>query len=174
MRQMILTLFVIAAGTLSLAFAAGQDLNTQTVGPQVTRLLKTDVAGVESKEWNVMTVELAPGAADARHSYPGVELVYVLEGAGFLEVDGKPPVALNPGVVAALNPKQIHVLKNTSQTQTLKALVVLLLEKGPQRPLLANQGAPRHQGGGEPMSNGDLRQQKTNEQNNSTHTGLVF
>jgi len=162
------------AGMLVFAIAAGQDLNAKASEPQVTTLLKPDAAGAEGKEWNVITVELAPGAVDARHSYPGVELVYVLEGAGFLEADGKPPVALNPGVVASLNPKQIHVLKNTSQTQTLKVLVVLILEKGPQRPLLANRGAPRHQGSGEPMSNGDLRQQKTHDRNNASPPGLVF
>ena len=154
--------------------AIGHDLSAQTIGPHVTPLLNSGVPGVTGKEWDVITVELAPGALDARHSYPGVELVYVLEGAGFLEVDGKPPVALNPGVVAALNPKQIHVLKNTSQTQTLKVVVVLLLEKGHQRPMLANQRAPRLQGAGEPISNGKLRQHKTNEQNNSTNAGLVF
>lgn len=174
MRQAILTLCVIAVGTLTLTFAAGQDLNAQTYEPQVTTLLKADAAGVEGKEWNVITVELAPGAVDTRHFHPGVELVYVLEGAGFLEVDGKPPVALNPETVAALHPKHSHVLKNTSRTQTLKVLFVLLLEKGHQRPMLATQRAPRHQGGGKSMSNGDLKQQKASEQNNSTYPGLVF
>jgi len=162
------------AGMLVLAIAAGQDLNAQAIEPQVTTLVKTDVAGVEGKEWKVITVELMPGAVDTRHFNPGVELVYVLEGAGFLEVDGKPPVALNPETVAALHPKHSHVLKNTSRTQTLKVLVVLLLDKGQQRPMLAKRGAPRHQGGAEPISNGDGRDQKTNEQNNSTRTGLVF
>src|SRR5207245_9313500 len=56
---------------------------------------------------------------------PGVELVYVLEGAGYLEADGKPKVALNPGAVTTIQPKQRHVLKNASQTRPLKALVVL-------------------------------------------------
>lgn len=129
MRATILTRFLIFSGILALAMAAGQDLNAQTMGPEATTLVKTDVTGLEGKEWNVITVELAPGAVNAWHSYPGVELVCVLEGTGFLEVDGQPPVALNPGVVAALNPKQIHLLENTSQTQTLKVLVVLLLEK---------------------------------------------
>lgn len=174
MRQVILTLFVIFVGTFALPFAAGHDLNAQTTGPHVSPLLNTGVPGMKGKEWDVITVELAPGAVDARHSYPGVELVYVLEGAGFLEVDGKPPVALNPGVVAALDPKHIHVLKNTSQTQTLKVVVVLLLEKGQQRPILAKRGAPSHQGGGDPISNGDLRHQKANEQKTSTLPGLVF
>ncbi|MGH7251606.1 MAG: cupin domain-containing protein, partial [Nitrospiraceae bacterium] len=122
-RPMILTLLMFA-GMLALALIAGQDLNAQTVGPQVTTLVKTEVAGVEGVEWNVLTVELAPGAVDTRHFRPGVELVYVLEGAGVLGVDGQPPVALNTGVVATLHSKQPHVFKNTSQTQTLKVLVV--------------------------------------------------
>ncbi len=89
-----------------------------------------DAAGADSGEWNVVTVELAPGAADARHFHPGVELVYVLEGAGYLEADGKPKVALNHGAVTTLQPKQGYVLKNASQTQPLKVLVVLRLPNG--------------------------------------------
>jgi len=80
MRPRNLTL-LISAGMLALALIAGQDLNAQTVGPQVTTLLKTEVAGMEGMEWNVLTVELAPGAVDTRQFRPGVELVYVLEGA---------------------------------------------------------------------------------------------
>lgn len=172
MREATLTLFVIATATLALApaFAAGQEVDVQTMGTHVATALKTDVAG----EWKVITVELAPGAVDAHQTYPGVELVYVLEGAGFLEVDGKAPVALNPGVVAALNPKQIHVLKNTSPTQTLKVLVVLLLEKGHQRPMLANGEASGHQNTQKQMANVGARQQRANAQDNSTSPGLVF
>lgn len=163
MRPTMLALFLISAGTSALAIAPGQDLNAQTVGHRAITLLKTDVAGVEGKEWKVITVELAPGVVDARHVHPGVELVYVLEGAGFLEMEGKPPVALNPGVAAALTPKHIHVLKNTSRTQTLKVLVILLLEKGQPRLALADR-----------IPNADSRQPKTDEQNNSTRPGLVF
>ena len=157
MRSTKLTLQLFA-GMLVLAIAAGQDLNAQTGESQVTTLLKTDVASVDGKEWNVITVELTPGAMDTRHFHPGVELVYILEGAGFLEVDGKPPVALNPGTVAALHPKHSHVLKNTSRTQTLKVLVVLLLDKGQQRLMLAKEGTPP----------------KAAEQKNATRPGLVF
>lgn len=158
MRITKLALFLIFTGIPALGIAAGQDLNAQNSGPQVTTILKTDVAGVEDKEWRVRTVELAPGAAGARHFDSGVELVYVLEGAGRLEVDGKPFVALHPGAVAALNPKQIHVLKNTSQTQTLKVVVVLLREKGQPRIVLGDRGTSP----------------KAIEQDNSTVPGLVF
>ena len=105
MKQITLAIFVMVLG--SFAFA--------------------DAALAEGREWKVVTVELAPGKADERHFQPGAELVYVLEGAGYLEADGKPKVALNPGAVTALQPKQGHVLKNASQTRPLKALVVLRL-----------------------------------------------
>jgi quercetin dioxygenase-like cupin family protein len=85
----------------------------------------TEAAGAEGREWKVVTVELAPGTADARQFQPGVELVYVLEGAGYLEAAGKPKVALSSGAVTTLQPKQGHVLKNASQTRPLRVLVVL-------------------------------------------------
>jgi len=158
MRLTMLALFLIFAGTSAFATAAGQNQNAQASGPQVTNILKTDVAGVEDKEREVITVELAPGAVETRYFYSSVELIYVLEGAGFLEMDGKPPVALNAGIVATLHQKQIHVLKNTSQAQTLKIFVVLLREKGQPRLALANRGTSP----------------KAVEQNKSTVPGLVF
>ena len=93
MRHMMLTLFMmIAVGVF--AIAEGRAPNPQTpTGPQVINLLRTDGAGA-----NVRTVELAAGAMDARDSHPGAGVIYVLEGAGSLEVDGKPPVALKADI----------------------------------------------------------------------------
>lgn len=174
MKRMISTPFVIAVGTLTLAIAAGQDVSAQAMGPQVTTLSKTDVAGAEGKEWNVITVELIPGAVDARRFHPGVKLFYVLEGSGVLEVDGKRPVALNLGTVAALGPKEAHVLKNTSRTQALKVLVIRLLEKGQPRSMLANGVAPKHQDGHEQMAIEDVKHPGANRKNSTTRPGLVF
>ena len=128
MKQVLLALFVMVIGSISIA----------------------DVAAADGKEWKVVTIELSPGTVDARHFHPGAELVYVLEGAGLLEVDGKPSVPLNPGGVTTLQPQQAHVLKNASRTRPLKVLVVLRL------------------------SNGDVRRQQGGEQNHSTDTGLGF
>ena len=128
MKQVILALFVMVIGSVSIA----------------------DVAVADGRGWKVVTVELSPGTVAARHFHPGTELVYVLEGAGLLEVDGKPPVPLNPGVVTTLQLKQGHVLKNASQTRPLKVLVVLRLP------------------------NGNVGRQRDDEQNHSTYTGLGF
>ena len=108
MKQITLAIFVMVLGSFAIA----------------------DAARAEDREWKVVTVELAPGTADTRHFHPGAELVYVLEGAGYLEADGKQPVTLNPGAVTTLQPKQGHVLKNASQTRSLKVLVVLRLPNG--------------------------------------------
>ena len=108
MKQITLAIFVMVLGSFAIA----------------------DAAGAEGRVWKIVTVELAPGTADARHFNPGVELVYVLEGAGYLEADGKPKVALNPGAVTTLQPKQGHVLKNASQTRPLKVLVMVRLPNG--------------------------------------------
>jgi quercetin dioxygenase-like cupin family protein len=108
MKQITLAIFVMVLGSFAIA----------------------DAAGAEGRVWKIVTVELAPGTADERHFNPGVELVYVLEGAGYLEADGKPKVALNPGAVTTLQPKQALVLKNASQTRPLKVLVVLRLSNG--------------------------------------------
>lgn len=120
MKQVILAIFVMVLGSFAIA----------------------DAARAEGKEWKVVTVELVPGTADARHFHPGVELVYVLEGAGYLEADGKPTVALNPGAVTTLQPKQGHVLKNASLTRPLKVLVVLRL---------TNEGVRRQQAVEQPI-----------------------
>lgn len=161
MRITMVVLFLVFANTSVLAIAAGSDLNAQSSGPQVTRVLKTDVA--EVKEWRVRTVELAPGAVDARHFNSGVELVYVLEGTGRLEVEGKPFVALHPGAVAEVGPKKRHLLKNASQTQPLKVLVMLMPEKGQAGLDLTNKT---------PKVNS--KQQKAVEADNSRVLGLVF
>lgn len=174
MRPKLLTLFLIGIGTLGLAIAEGQDPNAQTVEPQGTTLLRTDVAGTEDRQWNISTVELAAGAVDARDSRLGAEVVYVLEGAGSLEVDGKPPVALKPGTIVQLPPRHNRVLTNTSLTQTLKVLVIDLIETGQPRLVLANRGTRQQKEDCQQTPNGDPKRQQPNEQNNSIITGLVF
>lgn len=42
-------------------------------------------------------VEAAPNATIPRHTHPGVETGYVLEGEAVLAVDGQPEVTLKPG-----------------------------------------------------------------------------
>jgi len=110
---------VIGAGALS----ATQGPVTRTV------LLETDLAGMEGKKGFVILAEIAPGAATGKHTHPAHEFAYVLEGDGTLEVEGRPPVSLKPGVAIHQPPGQIHNGRNTSATSALKILAVYIAEK---------------------------------------------
>ena len=46
-----------------------------------------------------MRVDIAPGVVAARHSHPGEEIVYVIEGVLEYRLDGRPPVTLKAGEV---------------------------------------------------------------------------
>jgi len=166
MRHMMLTLLLI--GTVGVfAIAEGYDS-------------RTDVAGAEGMLRKVSTLELVPGAVDVRESHRGAEVIYVLAGAGTLETDGKPSVVLQAGTVVQLFPKHHHVLTNTSLTQSLKVLVVDLLNAGQPRLILANRAsrqqkeARQQNEGCQLMPNGDLDQHKGKEQETSIMKGLVF
>ncbi len=100
--------------------------------------LQTEMGEKGGKDWNVITVELAPGAMNKWHSQPGGEFLYVLEGAGRLEVEGKQAITLNPGSASTLTSIPHHVLKNISRTKPLKILVVFLNPSGDPHPLLAS------------------------------------
>ena len=95
-----------------------------------TVLLRTDLAGTEGQEGVVWLIEIAPGAATGKHYHPGQEFVYVLEGAGHTEVEGKPPVTVKAGEALYLPPRQVHNTTNTSATAPAKALVVYVGAKG--------------------------------------------
>ena len=79
-------------------------------------------------------VELDPGVTSARHTHPGEEIVYVLEGAPLeYEVEGKPPVTLKPGDVLFIPAGTIHAAKNVGSRKGAE-LATYIVEKG--KPLL--------------------------------------
>ena len=79
-------------------------------------------------------VELDPGVTSSRHTHPGEEIVYVLEGAPLeYEVEGKPPVTLKPGDVLFIPAGAIHSAKNVGSRKGAE-LATYIVEKG--KPLL--------------------------------------
>ena len=81
-------------------------------------------------------VELDPGVKSSRHTHPGEEIVFVLEGAPLeYEVEGKPPVTLRPGDVLFIPANTIHSARNVGTTKGAE-LATYIVEKG--RPLLTD------------------------------------
>jgi uncharacterized cupin superfamily protein len=120
-------------------FAAGAAVEhaTSAQKPVVSRveLIVAELAGAQGKEIRMYTTELAPGAITPRHRHPGQYFVYVLEGSGQLEQDGKIARTLSPGSTYAIHDTadgegSWHTLWNTDPSRRFKSLAVLVTDKG--------------------------------------------
>ena len=76
-----------------------------------------------------MRVDFAPGALASRHSHPGEEIVYAIEGAMEYRLDGKPPVTLKAGEVLFIPAGTIHAVKNVGGGAAAE-LATYIVEKG--------------------------------------------
>ena len=73
--------------------------------------------------------EFAPGVAAGRHTHPGEEFGYVIEGTLLLEVDGQPAKTLHAGEAFFVPAGAIHDGKNVG-SGSLKVLATYVVEKG--------------------------------------------
>ena len=104
-RIIALAALVVASG---LALHAAQ---VQQPGIKRTDLLRQDLS-VPGREIVQVRVDFAPGVEFGKHSHPGEEIAYVLEGSLEYEVEGKPPVTLKAGEVLFIPAGTIHSAKN--------------------------------------------------------------
>ena len=98
---------IIASG---LAFHVSQ---AQQVGARRIDLQRHDLS-VTGREVVQTIVELAPGTTAPRHTHPGEEIIYVLEGTWEYTVEGKPPVTLKAGEVLFIPAGTIHSARNSA------------------------------------------------------------
>ena len=76
-----------------------------------------------------MRGEFNPGAGTPKHTHPGEEVGYILEGTVVMELEGKPPVTLKAGDVFFIPAGQVHAAKNAGTTPA-KVLSTYIVEKG--------------------------------------------
>jgi quercetin dioxygenase-like cupin family protein len=74
-------------------------------------------------------VEIAPGVTSPRHSHPGEEVVYVLEGTLEYHLEGRPPVTLKAGDVLFIPAGTVHAAKNVGSGNAAE-LATYIVEKG--------------------------------------------
>ena len=141
MKQTVVMLALVLAIGIAAGMMGCQAAKAKQEPVKLTELLKTDLAKlkIDVNAASIFTVELAPGAATPKHYHPGHEFVYVLEGSGTVETEGKPSVTVKPGMNFYLysSPEKaeyVHWATNTSKKDPLTFLVVLVTEKG--QPLL--------------------------------------
>ena len=76
-----------------------------------------------------VTAEVAPGATVARHTHPGIEAAYVLEGEGEFYIDGQPTQPLKANSSYHVPPVVPHSLHN-SGSQPMRLSSTYTVEKG--------------------------------------------
>jgi quercetin dioxygenase-like cupin family protein len=118
---------LIAASSLALHMAQAQLAGTKRIDLQRHDLSAPGREVIQAR------VEIAPGVTAARHSHPGEEIIYVLEGTLEYQIDGKPPVTLKAGDVFFVPAGAIHSAKNVG-SGTGAELATYVVEKG--KPLL--------------------------------------
>ena len=100
----------------------------QLPGIKRTDLLRRDLS-TSGREVIQVRVDFAPGAAFGKHSHPGEEVAYVIEGTLEYEIEGKPPVTLKAGEALFIPAGTIHAAKNVGSGNGAE-LATYVVEKG--------------------------------------------
>jgi quercetin dioxygenase-like cupin family protein len=116
---MVVTAFLL----LTLAVLAVQQSSVQR-----TVLQQGDLS-VSGREGVLAKAEFAAGVSTGRHTHPGDEISYVLEGTILLEVEGQAPRTLRAGDTLMVPAGRAH---NATNSGTAKATVIAVyfVEKG--------------------------------------------
>ena len=125
------TIRIIAVAVLMVASGLALHAAQQ---PEIKRTdLQRHDLSVPGREVVQVRVELAPGVAFPKHTHPGEEIIYVLEGTWEYTVEGKPPVTLKTGDVLFIPAGTIHSAQNVGSGNGAE-LATYVVEKG--KPLL--------------------------------------
>jgi len=122
---------LIAAGALFSHSVHSEDVRLGDIGRIL--LMKEDLS-VPGREVVQVRVDFPPGATAVRHSHPGEELVYVIEGVLEYRLDGRTPVTLSAGNVLLIPYGMHHAVRNVG-SGTAAELATYIADKG--KPLSA-------------------------------------
>ena len=102
----------------------------QAQQPGITRTdLQRHDLSVPGREVVQVRVDFAPGAAFPRHSHPGEEIVYAIEGTMEYQLEDQPPATLKAGEVLFIPAGAIHAVKNIGKGNAAE-LATYIVEKG--------------------------------------------
>jgi quercetin dioxygenase-like cupin family protein len=122
----IITTVVLAAFTIS-AFALAQQPGTRR-----TDLQRRDLS-TPGREVIQVRVDFDPGFAAPRHTHPGEEIIYVIEGTLEYQIEGQSTRTVKAGDVLFVPAGKIHTAKNVGSSNGAE-LATYVVEKG--KPLL--------------------------------------
>ena len=118
----------ISAALVFVSFALAAALYAQQPGFS-RKMLQDQPVGVSDRHAVQVVAEFAAGAAAGKHTHPGEELGYVLEGTLQLEIVGQPPRTLNAGEAFFIPAGVVHDGRNIGAGPA-KVLATYVVEKG--------------------------------------------
>ena len=131
-RGGIIVVASLAAVLVVLSAGRGTALQaTQQTGSKRTDLQRHDLSA-PGREVIQVRVDFDPGYASPRHTHPGEEIIYVIEGLLEYEIDGK-PAKVKAGDVLFVPAGTIHSAKNVGSGNGAE-LATYVVEKG--KPLI--------------------------------------
>src|SRR4051812_34698728 len=126
-------MLVMAAAMLIAGSAVPTDAaRAQPPGTRRTDLQRHDLS-VPGREVVQVRVDFDPGYVSPKHTHPGEEVVYVLEGTLEYQIESKPPATYKAGDVLLVPAGAIHWVKNVGSGNGAE-LATYVVEKG--KPLL--------------------------------------
>ena len=111
-----------------IAFVLTATLVAQQPAFKRTVLQQSDISA-PGREVVQAIADFEPRATPGRHTHPGEEIGYVLEGTFLVEQDGKAPVTLKAGGTFLIPAGTVHNATNTG-AGTGKILATYIVEKG--------------------------------------------
>ena len=118
---------ILMVATLALA---GVFVKVSAQAPAFKRtVLQQGDISVAGHEAVTALAEIPAGVAAGRHSHPGEEIGYVLEGSVLVEQDGKPAMTVEAGKTFLIPAGTIHNATNKGTTTT-RILATYVVEKG--------------------------------------------
>jgi quercetin dioxygenase-like cupin family protein len=104
----------------------------QQPGSKRTDLQRHDLSA-PGREVVQVRVDFDPGYVSPKHTHPGEEIIYVLEGTLEYQIEGQPTVTVKPGDVLFVPAGAVHRAKNLGSGNGAE-LATYIVEKG--KPLI--------------------------------------
>lgn len=120
-------LIALAASSIA-ASAMAQGSRPNWPGTSRTDLQRHDL-GIGGWESLQARIDFEPGSFATRHKHPGEEIIYVLAGSLQYQIDGSPPVILQPGDVLFVPAGAVHSARNIGKVRGAE-LATYIVEKG--------------------------------------------
>src|SRR3954462_12984140 len=107
-------------------------VQAQQPGSRRTELQRHDLSA-PGREMVQVRVDFDPGYVSPKHSHPGEEIIYVLEGSLEYQIAGQPTATVKPGDVLFVPAGAIHWVTNVGSGNGAE-LATYVVEKG--KPLI--------------------------------------